>query len=167
MRVEKGWMRVENGMKTPRRFHSTVTVGNEIYIIGGEDNNNKRLDSVEIFDTLSRSITNGPKLPVPMLGMSAVVVLEKYIIISGGWTTGRSIGESYILNTGEEKQEWKPLNILLNTPRSFHTAVVLNNNKICICGGSDSDGNILNTIEYMSLSQIGIDFLTKSRSDFL
>ena len=76
-----------------------------------------------------------------------VVVMEKYIIVSGGETAdGRKLGESYILNTGEEKQEWKRLDIILNTPRSWHTAVVLNNNKIYIYGGRDSDDNFLNTI---------------------
>ena len=87
--------------------------------------------------------------------MSAVVVLEKYIIVSGGRTTReRTIGTSYILNTGEEKQEWKPLDILLNIPRSYHTAVVLNNSEICICGGIDSDYNTLNTIEYISFQRL-------------
>ena len=48
--------------------------------------------------------------------MSALVVFEKYIIVNGGMTTDDNC-KSYILNTGEEKQEWKPLDILLNTPR--------------------------------------------------
>lgn len=60
------WNELRKQMAFPRGFHSAVVVGNVIYIIGGRDNNNNRLDSVEMFDTISKSFSNGPALPIPL-----------------------------------------------------------------------------------------------------
>ena len=69
--------------------------------------------------------------------MSAVlvVVMERYIVITGGDTYGRIIGESFILDTIEAKQEWKQTNVFLNTLYHDHiTVLVVNDYNICIFG---------------------------------
>lgn len=52
-----------------------------MYIIGGHSGRNNFLDSVEIYNPPTKSLKNGPTLPIPIGYLSAVAV-GKFIIIN-------------------------------------------------------------------------------------
>jgi len=133
-------------MATPRCYHCAVTIGDTIYIIGGCTNSYDylkhkqtydHLDSVEMFDTSSQIFRKGPTLPMPMSGMSAVVVGKLIVIIGGNTTDFKPIGHSYVLDTTAADPQWQKIDIPLQKPRWGHTAVCIDNNKLYVFGGSD------------------------------
>jgi len=144
------WVILTARMATPRYAHCAVTVANDIYIIGGWDDNGNRLTSVEIFDTESQRLTKGPALPIPICGMSAVAV-KSLVIVVGGQTTGRqAIKHVYVLDTLVSKPEWQRIGVVLQKARYYHTAVVVGD-EVCICGGWDAGDNTLISVETISI----------------
>ncbi len=163
------WERIQNTtMITPRYDHAAAVVGNQIYILGGRDNSSwKILDSVEVFDQTSESFVPGPRMPIALANMAAVVV-GKYIAVIGGCNNfdygddddddddeEETVNQMLLLNT--ESQEW--ITIKLNNtpkvPRSFHIAGVLSSKTIVVYGGKDMNGlNSLNTIESISFRDL-------------
>lgn len=71
------------------------------------------------------SIQNGIGLPGALKGRCVTGSCKKFDVTDGSWTTLAS----------------------LLTPRTYHTATVLNDGTIFICGGFDSEGNVLASTE--------------------
>ncbi|KAK7098958.1 uncharacterized protein [Littorina saxatilis] len=88
------WKRLKD-MKTGRRSHCSVSVGNCIFVLGGKDDKlfiqKDTLDSVEVFDLENKGqgwrVVTGGALPVPVRSMAAAVVGDN-IYIFGGRTNG-------------------------------------------------------------------------------
>jgi len=109
---------------------------------------------VEIFDPSTKTFRDGPPLPLKLSNMSALTVGKLIVVIGGITTDRRTIGGSYLLNTTALDQGWKAIsNAQLQNVRSDHTAVLINNSKVCICGGFD-DANEAVTIETISIQDL-------------
>ena len=143
-------------MNTKRYVHSAVLVGNEIYIIGGLDDGLNELDKVEIFDPITNTFRDGPVLPIPIYGAAAMTV-NQYIIVNGGRTTGENENvnfNSYTLDTTTPNDEWIERAQQNIDNRKYHAGAVLNQDKLVVCGGKDSNHKTLDTIEYISFQDL-------------
>jgi dihydrofolate reductase len=150
------WEMVNSNMNMERWNHAAVKVGNKVYIIGGEDENNNYLDSMEIFDVSSNTFQQGniPKLPIALSYMSAIAI-GKWIVVTGGYNNDDvHIADSYVYDT--EQNMWKDdiKCLKMNVARIAHTATVLGGDTIYICGGKDNNYNTLDSIEYISFEDL-------------
>jgi N-acetylneuraminic acid mutarotase len=153
------WEIVNSNMNMKRYDHAAVTVGNKIYIIGGNDENYNKLDSMEIFDVSSNTFQqeNIPKLPITLIYMSAIAI-GKWIVVTGTSNNeGVRITDSYVYDT--KQNVWKDdiKCSKLSVARSFHTATVLGGDTIYICGGIDNNYNTLDSIEYIKFEDLMIE----------
>ncbi|GAV07117.1 hypothetical protein RvY_16992 [Ramazzottius varieornatus] len=73
-------------MATRRVYHTAVCAFGNIYVFGGQDEDQTILDSVEIYDIHKRVWSTGPSLRRPLMGAAAVVT-GGAIMVSGGITT--------------------------------------------------------------------------------
>jgi len=149
------WSVIENQMITPRVYHSVVTVGNLIYIIGGISDWDP-LDSVEVFDPVAKTFQSASSLPMPLWYTRAVVVANRYIVVTGGQTANELFLSSCCLFDTQESSNrgWKLIsNMKMNIEREMHAALVLNNDTIVVCGGWSKRVEI-GTIEYIPFQSL-------------
>ena len=73
------WQLIRSNMLVPQYGH---------YILDGIDDNTKyeRLDSMEIFDSQSNTLVLGPRIPIALVYMAAVVVGRYIVVVIGGLT---------------------------------------------------------------------------------
>jgi N-acetylneuraminic acid mutarotase len=147
-------------MKEARTGHVAITAGDKIFVMGGfcKKKHKKDLipvtDSMEVFCPSTQTWENGPSIPSPLAGMSGVLV-GKFIVLTGGYNNqGRSIQESYVFDT--ESYEWyQDFKIpRISAPRSFHSAVMVKNDTICIMGGLDQNKRRMNSIETITFQNL-------------
>ena len=125
-------------MNTPRSFASSVLVGNEIVVSGG-DIGDTITDSIEILnldETPLQWITSLAKLPAPLSAHRTVAYQGKLIVI-GGYNHRREaisqiISEVFLTPLYSTRMLW-----FLPQPRAWHGAELVND-KIFIFGGGDT-----------------------------
>ena len=96
------WLVKSAHLLTSRDYATAVSIGNLIFVIGGVGTSQNPLNSVEIYDTTTDTITQGTPLPIPSAGhASAGYTTENsntsytgHIYISGG-----SLGTGAYLGT--------------------------------------------------------------------
>lgn len=66
----------ETSLPLPRRHHSTCSVGNDVYIIGGVGRHRVMLDSVTRYNLVTKSWTACAPLPVPLYSSACCVFTE-------------------------------------------------------------------------------------------
>jgi N-acetylneuraminic acid mutarotase len=151
------WEMLKSNMNMKRYNHAAVTVGNKIYIIGGNDENYNKFDSIEIFDVSSNTFQqeNIPKLPIALTYMSAIAI-GKWIVATGGINNKDvNITDSYVYDTEQNELKDDIKCLKMNVARYLHTATVLGGDTIYICGGQDNnDNNTLDSIEYISFEDL-------------
>jgi len=136
-----------NNMTAARRYHTATLLGNgQVLLAGGEDSsvsNIPTLSSAEIYDPAKQTFTatNGGLATSRELQTATVVGGTVYII---GGRTGSSAGYVF-LNSAEV---FDPIaltfgvaNATLITARTTHTATLLPNGSVLLCGGFGSGGS--------------------------
>src|SRR5688572_1701898 len=113
---------------------------NRVLVIGGRDQTGS-LQSTEIYNPLTTSFLAGPAMMRARSGHTATILANDKILVTGGDLFGNaeiydSVTQSFSLVTGS-----------LNTPRKFHSAILLQNGQVMIVGGVNAQGAVLNTAE--------------------
>lgn len=80
--VEKRWL-VVGTLATPRYNHSSVALGEHVYVVGGQDNQQRPLASVEVMVVISRSWQPCAELPVA-LSCPLVTTCGHLLVVTGG-----------------------------------------------------------------------------------
>ena len=142
-------------LKVPRNQHSIATLGEKIYVIGGQFNHDsQQLDQerVDIYDPLSDSWTEGPPLPVAHSHSEhATFVHNQRIWMLGGHSTPSGGKKGFCQNivTLAEGGEWE-ITGHLPKPISSPAAGVIGK-KLYVAGGwdgrMDEDKNWLSSPE--------------------
>jgi len=78
----------------------------------------------------------------------AIVILEHYIYILGGLKNNNAIANSYKFNIITDK--WSTISPM-NVKRHSAGASVVDKDAICVCGGENERGRVLNTIEIFNI----------------
>ena len=113
---------------------------NRVLLIGGRDQTGS-LQSTEIYNLLTTSFLAGPAMMRARSGHTATILANDKILVTGGDLFGNAeiydpVTQSFSLVTGS-----------LNTPRKFHSAILLQNGQVMIVGGVNAQGAVLNTAE--------------------
>jgi hypothetical protein len=126
---------------TPRTDHSATRLSDgRVLVIGGRDQI-ASLQSTELYDSLTTSFVPGPAMMRARSGHTATILANDKILVTGGDLFGSAeiydpVTQSFSLVTGS-----------LNTPRKFHSAILLQNGQVMIVGGVNAQGAVLNTAE--------------------
>ena len=140
---ERGTWETLPQMSTDRAGAAVAALRNQIYVCGGDDDDNNTLSSVERFDP-DRS--QWEVLP-PMNSdryFSAAAGLGGRLYICGG-----ADADGHVLSTAErfdpELDRWEVL-VRMGSSRYNHAAATVGG-RLYVCGGEDDDGNTLNSLE--------------------
>ncbi|MAH26654.1 MAG: hypothetical protein CMI19_06845 [Opitutae bacterium] len=131
------WIQKAN-MNLSRNGHRSLVYEDKIWIIGGANNNDGKLRSVEIYNPDTNSWINGPSLVTKRSGFSCWVWDNKIFVAGGFNENGIVQSIEYFDN---EKGYWQTHGTL-PTPNKYSSATALND-KIYIFGGvtgTDSTG---------------------------
>jgi hypothetical protein len=126
---------------TPRTDHSATRFSDgRVLVIGGHDHTGS-LQSTEVYDPLITSFVAGPAMMRARTGHTATMLANDRILVVGGDVFGSAeiydpVTQSFSLVTGS-----------LNTPRKFHSAILLQNGQVMIVGGVNAQDAILKTAE--------------------
>jgi len=124
-------------MKTkllPRRYHTAEVDGDKIYITGGYGEDNQSNSRLEIYDTVTDSISEGAPFPNPRYFVSSVMADGKMYIFGGSWLSprGRISGKVDIYDVKTDK--WTEGASML---RGRQTDVVEKDGLVYAIGGYD------------------------------
>lgn len=124
-------------MPFPAWAISSVVVGTQIYVFGGNDGT-KALKNVRIFDTITNQWTMAPEMNEGRAGAFVGVLDNKEIVVVGGHTAN-NIGEAIAEVTSYEvfdleTQSWKKFEYDENAPSHLLAASAQVGNKIYVFG---------------------------------
>jgi len=120
-----------------------------VLIAGGSDSNWNQIGTAELYDPASGIFTFTGGLNTARTSHTATLLNNGKLLIVGGWDSNGSVitsdaagSELYDPTTGTFVSAGN-----LNTARDTHTATLLNDGKVLIVGGFDSNSNILSSAE--------------------
>ena len=126
---------------TPRTDHSATRLSDgRVLVIGGRDLT-ASLQSTEIYNPFTTSFLAGPAMMRARSGHTATMLSNDKILVTGGDLFGSA--EIYDSVT----QSFSPVTGSLNTPRKFHSAILLQNGQVMVVGGVNAQDAMLNTAE--------------------
>lgn len=120
---------------------STLLNDGKVLITGGSTNNMDSLSSVEMFDPFKLSWLQMSSMKVPRSSHQATLLNNGQVLVTGG-LSGYTERTSTILASVElydpESNIWKQV-ADMNTPRSGHTAVLLDDGRVMVLGNLQVD----------------------------
>lgn len=130
------WTTAKNAVPSPSSDSAEVTVGKDIYIIGGKDGSLASA-RVDIYDTVSGAWRSGPALPAARDGHVAALNGNE-IHVSGGQTISppRTYGDHFVLDL--KTNNWRR-EAALPTPRHGSIAAA-SHGKFIVVGGAPGAG---------------------------
>ena len=140
---------------------------NALIAVGGVDNSGTVLNTVELYDTNSKSWITLPSMPTPRAYLTVVAGTDNMIYAIGGVnSSGQPVGtvEAY----SPTSNSWSTV-ASLNTPRGHLAGTIVTLDNIFIAGGIDASHHVLNTTEVYNLankSWIPFFPMNKPRADF-
>lgn len=139
--VARGWTRTGN-LNTPRSGHTATRLSDgKVLVAGGTSFSGDRvhfLDSVELYDPVTRKWNATGSLNVPHAGHTATLLKDGKVLIAGGTDDlDRNLNtvELYDPQTGT----WS-ITGSLNAVRGGHKAILLNNGKVLVAAGIEKTG---------------------------
>jgi N-acetylneuraminic acid mutarotase len=133
----------------PRIGHTAEIVNDKLHILGGvrkragtDKATDHILDSVLMYDFITKQFTTCPPLPKPVSSMSTVTWGNKIIITGGRDSNHHCINDVIMYDTETGRSERLPS---MNNNRSEHVAVTCDD-VIVVLGGRNEEGD-LNSVE--------------------
>lgn len=149
-------------MVMERSGHASVALPDGRVLVFGGTDGYRIHDSIEIYDP-SRRIFNlaTSKMAVPRAHHTAILVNENTIAIIGGETTTQdSEDDSPFLGSIElfdiPSMKFLAVDSKMNSPRIYHTATRLDNERVLIVGGLSGIGQSSNVVEILNVNDRSI-----------
>lgn len=138
------WQVLNVKLSGKKRGCTAVVVGSCIYIIGGKSQVIEScLDSVDVLDTATNKLFNGPSLVSRRYGSAAAVVGRTIYIVGGQDGSGKALNTVESLHlTGGKASSWQTCTFQLSTPRLYPAIAVVSHCLAIIGGKSDSQGEL-------------------------
>jgi len=140
-------------MKTRRSNHTAVSLrpGENIYVLGGCDEEEAWLDTVERYSVTSNTWELVPNMVMREKRLhSAAAVLDGRIYITGGMSDPSQVATNSVEYFDVATNTWQEV-APLNTPRHSHAAVVFNG-VLFVIGGKDDRRKVLKSVECYSVT---------------
>lgn len=126
----RSWRKTMSMSEERRQFSLTLLLDGRVLAAGGNvsiRSHSNRGMTTEIWDPKTEQWSTGPKLPVPMLEHTAMLVNDKMVILAGGRFAG-------VLAWDIDKPQWRIAAQLANA-RARAGVVYLENDQLAIIGG--------------------------------
>ncbi|KAJ1611248.1 POZ and kelch domain-containing protein [Cryptosporidium canis] len=131
-----GWTKVK-AMLTPRAHGSCADLDkSNCALFGGYNNNNKALDSLEIYDPLTDSWREGPSMLIGRRNLASITLDDGRIFAIGGFDGKNIISASEFYDSRTKYWSTSPP---INVPRSSASCIKLDQFSIAIVGGTCGD----------------------------
>jgi hypothetical protein len=136
----------------PRTYGAVVALNGFIYVIGGSNNSNSALNTVEVLDLTAAlpvwSATSIPALPAGRADVAASVDSRgRFWVVGGKDATNTSMGTTFIFDPARPSLGWVS-GPPLNQSRAQHGVVTGTDGFVYAIGGtSQPDGQQLNSVE--------------------
>ena len=143
-------------MPTPRTGVTAVALDDQIYVMGGVDEQGKVRDIVEKYNPVTDTWQTGASLRTARFN-AAAVVLDGDIYLLGGQDSSASALKKVEVFVAEEN-DWKSFDNL-NEEREGLAAVVIEG-QIHVMGGSNENGDILDSVEFFDTDEDKWEFAT-------
>ena len=148
-----GTFSTTGSLNTGRIFNTaTLLTNGQVLVTGGSDINWNQITSAELYNPAAGTFTYTGNLNTARTAHSATLLNNGQVLIAGGWnsngdeiTSDTASSELYSPATGSFVPSGN-----LNTARDTHTATLLNNGKVLIVGGFNSNSDVvLPALNYM------------------
>ena len=169
-RDTNSWSQTYPGMIHERFQPGVVVYGDHLMVMGGQDESDKYLDSIETMNWRHRSPWRevSTKLPVPMWAINPTIAGKHLLIVGYSHAGGRNKGShqlpvSTITSSSDQvASQWKELSYAPH----YSTTTVPSSNPPLIIGGYDVKGVAISDISLYDTSKkswIQVDNLTTAR----
>ena len=136
-------------MPQARRNHRTEITNDELFIFGGTTtvHGKDALDSVVVYDFITKEFKTCPSLPKAVCRMSTVTWGNTIIVIGGQDKNGQSLNDVIMYDTETGRNERLPS---LKHKRSGSSAVIIDD-VIVVLGGWNKEQKYLNSVESFTM----------------
>ena len=133
------WKKLSVQLLTPRRYCVAVAVGKYIFVIGGNDDKENGLLTVEVLDTERETIQMGPSMNFTRYCFTACVVDDTIWVVGGSGNDRKGV-ESLRVDLSNEfvKESWQRIEEKTKEERWGHSMVAIGSYLI-VMGGDDTD----------------------------
>jgi hypothetical protein len=145
-----GTVTTTGNLNTARIFNTaTLLMNGHVLIAGGSNSNWYQIGAAELYDPASGTFTLTGGLNTARTSHTATLLSNGKVLIVGGWDSNGDL----ITSDAADSELYDPAtgtfvaSGTLNTGRDTHTATLLNNGKVLIAGGFDSNSNIIDSAE--------------------
>ena len=140
-----------------RMYFATAICKGKIYIIGGFVKRITAISSVEIYDIASETWSSAPDMPLPLCDSSASVLMDRWIVVTGGCTLNRKMFDKCFVfdtHTNEWCHQITRNHVDVPSGRVRHRSVSMGGSQLFFVGGNNSRGKLfsLETIERRDLA---------------
>ena len=126
------WTRLSTTIPNGGRYNfASVQLNNELYFVGGRDENSKSLNSVTSYNCTTDEWTEHPPLPEGRPSCAAAVLNQHQFVVVGGWT-GDNDKDKYTYLYDSKTKSWTRLPDLKN--RLWSPACVCVDKKVYAIG---------------------------------
>ena len=148
-------------MPQARRYHRTEIVNEKLFIFGGTTtwSNKDALDSVVVYDFITKEFQTNPSLPKAVCHMSTVTWGNMIIVIGGVDENELILNDVIMYDTETGRSERLPS---LKHKRSGSSAVIIDD-VIVVLGGKNKDQAYLNSVESFKIGSDGWKELPKMK----
>jgi hypothetical protein len=153
-----------NAMNAARAFQTATLLGDGTVLVAGgaSDSTGDLTSTADVYDPTSNMFSATTGTMTEPRGAHAAVVLTSgplsgQVLITGG-VTGSSVGlfpQSAVEAYDPAAKTFSTVGSIMNDPRAFHTATVLENGQVLIVGGFSNFDSTINTASGSLLSLFG------------
>jgi hypothetical protein len=131
------WITMDQGLQTARQSCQCVAIGTQVFIIGGYDDGDDKLMSVEILNTETGQLVAGPDMPQHITFAAAAVNNELLVFAEQKPVEGDGhVGRIHTLRQKQPNSTWEitsfslPTEMLASEPIVIGDCVVLSSNYV-------------------------------------
>ena len=129
--VPTNWRAPRAASPTPRAGAATGIADGKIYAVGGYSDSVLATKTVEFFDPITETWSEGPALPVALADAAAVTYKNNLYVLGGYDAGGKPVASVYVLKSGQ----WQTA---VSLPKALSApAIAVVGDRIIVAGGFD------------------------------
>jgi ankyrin repeat protein len=152
---ERRWVVLDQHLTACGEGGAAVTLNNCIYVIGGHDGTGNELSMVEIFDTATGEIRQGPSMTTKRAGCAATAV-GNTIWVVGGYDADWNVlntAESLTVDDSNPDAGWVECPAVMGVRRVFPSVTTIGDCVVTL-GGKDDNGFNLPFVEILDTKRL-------------
>jgi hypothetical protein len=143
-----------SSMTYARHSHTaTLLLDGRVLVAGGTNNNSTPVSAAEIYDPTTGTWSSAGTMVTPRYFHEAVLLGDGKVLVIGGADASNVLSSAELYDpTAGPTGTWTAVSFSMSTPRMYHSAAMLLNDKVLVAGGTSTGDDLLSSAELYDAS---------------